>query len=82
MSGFTKNHRTYIENLQEKEVKEEKEDFEDKESKKLKLKMIYNKNELIQKAKKEVALIKRKSKEKREKLEKIKKNIIKQRNIL
>ena len=48
-----------------KEEKEEKEDFEDGESKKLKLKMIYNKNELIQKAKKEIALIRKKIKEKK-----------------
>ena len=44
--------------------------------------MIYNKNELVQKAKKEIVLIRKKSKKKRQKLEKIKKNIIKQRNIL
>ena len=50
---------------EEKEVKEEKEDFEDDKSKKLKLKMIYNKNELIQKAKKEIALILKKIKEKK-----------------
>ena len=50
-----------------KEEKEEKEDFEDGESKKLKLKMIYNKNELIQKAKKEIALIRKKNQRKKEK---------------
>ena len=55
---------------EEKEVKEEKEDFEDGESKKLKLKMIYNKNELIQKAKKEIALIRKKIKEKKREIRK------------
>ena len=58
---------------EEKEVKEEKEDFEDGESKKLKLKMIYNKNELIQKAKKEIALIRKKIKEKKREIRKNKK---------
>ena len=56
-----------------KEEKEEKEDFEDGESKKLKLKMIYNKNELIQKAKKEIALIRKKIKEKKREIRKNKK---------
>ena len=53
-----------------KEEKEEKEDFEDGESKKSKLKMIYNKNELIQKAKKEIALIRKKIKEKKREIRK------------
>ena len=56
-----------------KEEKEEKEDFEDGESKKLKLKMIYNKNELIQKAKKEIALIRKKINEKKREIRKNKK---------
>ena len=45
-----------------------------------KLKLVYSKNELIKKAKKEIAIIRKKIKKKNE-LRKAKKNIIKQKNI-
>ena len=38
--------------------------------------MVYNKNDLIQKAKKEIALIRKKIKDKKKSLEKPKKNLI------
>ena len=52
---------------------DEEEDFENNESKKLKFKMIYNKNELLQKAKKEIALIRKKIKEKKREIRKAQK---------
>ena len=66
-------HLKQIRKEAEKEEKEEKEkidadeneDLENNDSKKLKLKIIYNKNELLQKAKKEIALIRKKIKEKK-----------------
>jgi hypothetical protein len=67
-----------IEEKEEKEDKEiidtdEKEVIENSESKKLKLKIIYNKNELFQKAKKEIALIRKKIKEKKREIRKAQK---------
>ena len=70
--------------IEEKEEKEEKEDkeiidadekevIENSESKKLKLKIIYNKNELFQKAKKEIELIRKKIKEKKREIRKAQK---------
>ena len=49
---------------------EEEEGSENNETKKLKLKIIYNKKELIQKAKKEVAFIREKIKEKKQEIRK------------
>ena len=66
------------EEKEEKEDKEiidadEKEVIENSESKKLKLKIIYNKNELFQKAKKEIALIRKKIKVKKREIRKAQK---------
>ena len=63
-------HLQQIRKEAEKETKEEEECEGDKndETKKLKLKMIYNKNELIQKAKKEIAFIRKKIKAKKREL--------------
>ena len=72
-------HLQQIRKEAEKETKEEEDECEDdknNETKKLKLKIVYNKNELIQKAKKEIVFIK-KNKRKKKNLEKLKKNIIK-----
>ena len=74
-------HLQQIRKEAEKEENEEKEKeiinidenaSENNESKKLKLKIVYNKNELIQKAKKEIALIRKKIKEKKRELRKSK----------
>ena len=51
-------------------------------TKNLKLKIVYNKNELLKKSKKEIALIRKKIKEKKKKSEKFEKNMIMPRNIL
>ena len=68
-------HLQQIRKEAEKETKDEEECEDDKnnETKNLKLKIVYNKNELIQKAKKEIAFIRKKIKEKKRELRKAKK---------
>ena len=69
-------HLQQIRKEAEKETKDEEECEDDKnnETKNLKLKIVYNKNELIQKAKKEIAFIRKKIKEKKRELRKAKKD--------
>lgn len=69
-------HLQQIRKEAEKETKEEEEECEDDKNnraKKLKLKIVYNKNDLIQKAKKEIAFIRKKIKAKKRELRKAKK---------
>ena len=68
-------HLQQIRKEAEKETKDEEECEDDKnnETKNLKLKIVYDKNELIQKAKKEIAFIRKKIKEKKRELRKAKK---------
>ena len=69
-------HLQQIRKEAEKETKEEDEECEDdknNKAKKLKLKIVYNKNDLIQKAKKEIAFIRKKIKAKKRELRKAKK---------
>ena len=69
-------HLQQIRKEAEKETKDEEECEDDKnnETKNLKLKIVYNKNVLIQKAKKEIAFIRKKIKEKKRELRKAKKD--------
>ena len=60
------------EDKNEKEEKEEEEEEDQEEKKNLKLKIIFSKNELIKLAKKEIAFIRKKIKEKKKELRKAK----------
>ena len=55
---------------------------EEEQGQNLKLKLVYSKNELIKKAKKEIALITKKIKGKKKSSEKLKKHIVRLKNIL
>ena len=72
---------TETESNEEKRIIDIDED-EECRTKNLKLKIVYNKNELLKKSKKEIALIRKKIKEKKKNSEKFEKNMIMPRNIL
>ena len=55
---------------------------EEEQGQNLKFKLVYSKNELIKKSKKEIALIKKKIKDKKKNSEKLKKHIVRLKNIL
>ena len=55
---------------------------EEEQIQNLKLKLVYSKNELIKKAKKEIALITKKIKAKKKSSEKLKKHLVRLKNIV